>query len=169
MERTRIFVLLLAVFSLGWLLNSAITNFVYYDAEKQIPLSFAGFSKSPEQLSPSNRVQESQIHVYGDRVVLDIKEATWANFTDTNSMDPYLDQESNSLEIKPKGPDDVKIGDIISYYSSINGSIIVHRVINRGTDDRGIFYIVKGDNNNTKDPEKVRYSQVHGVLVGIIY
>ncbi len=167
--KLRMFVLLLTVFSIGWLLNSALTNFVYYDSEKQVPLSFAGFSKSPEQLSPSDRVSEDQIHVYDDRVVLDLQGATWASFTDTNSMDPYLDAESNSIEVKPTGPEDVKVGDIISYYSSINGDLIVHRVIGRGVDSNGLYYIVKGDNNKNRDPEKVRYAQIHGVLVGIIY
>ena len=169
MHKLRIITVFLIVFSLGWLLNSAITSFVYYDAEKPLPLSVMPFMKAPERLSPSDHVKEEQIHVYSDRVVLDIKGANWAKFTNTNSMDPYMDEDSNSIEIKPTTPNDIKEGDIISYYSSITGDLVVHRVVGKDNDSRGVFYIVKGDNNSQKDPEKVRFEQVHGVLVGIIY
>ena len=61
------------------------------------------------------------------------------------------------------------MGDIISYRSSIAGGLVVHRVIGTGVDDQGVFYIVQGDNNPVRDPEKVRFDQIHGVLIGIIY
>jgi len=167
--KTRVFVLLLIVFSFGWLLNSLITNFTYYDGEKALPVSFMPFLSSPERLSPSDHVKEDQIHVYKDKVVIEVADSQWASFANTNSMDPYIDESSNSIEIKPKGPSDIKEGDIISYHSSITGDLVVHRVVSRGVDENGAFYILKGDNNPTKDPEKVRFDQVHGILVGIIY
>ncbi|MBW2971491.1 hypothetical protein KY359_00500 [Candidatus Woesearchaeota archaeon] len=125
--------------------------------------------KSPERLSPSDHVKESQIHVLSDRVIIDAPGATWATFTDTNSMDPFFDETSNSIEMKPSSPVDINPGDIISYESGITGGLIVHRVVSMGVDDAGVYYIVKGDNNPTQDPEKVRFEQVHGVLIGIIY
>jgi len=161
--------LFLAVFSLGWLLNTFMTNFVYYDSEKPFYFSFTPFMSSPERLSPSDHVKEGQIHVLDDSIILDVKGASWAAFADTNSMDPFLDDSSNSIEIRPESPDAVGIGDIISYVSSITGDIIVHRVVSKGVDDSGVFFLVKGDNNPTQDPEKVRFDQIHGVLIGIIY
>lgn len=161
--------LFLAVFSLGWLLNTVLTQFVYYDAEQPLSFGFVPFLASPEQLSPSDHLKESQIHVYDDRVVLDIEDATWASFTDTNSMDPFFDETANSIERKPGSPDDIKPGDIISYRSSLTDGLVVHRVISRGVDSNGPYYIVKGDNNPVRDPEKVRFDQVHGVMIGIIY
>jgi hypothetical protein len=167
--RIRVFVLVLVVFSLGWLLNTVLTNFVYYDAEKPFSFSIVPFMKSPERASPGDHIQESQIHVYNDRVVIDAQGASWAAFTDTNSMDPFFDDAANSIEVVPESADAVSVGDIISYRSSITGDLIVHRVVSKGVDGDGVFYILKGDNNPSQDPEKVRFDQVHGVLIGIIY
>ncbi|HII71689.1 TPA: hypothetical protein HA265_02955 [Candidatus Woesearchaeota archaeon] len=125
--------------------------------------------KAPERASPGDHVQENQIHVYNDKVVLEVQGAKWASFTNTNSMDPYLDAEANSLEITPKSSNEIKTGDIISYYSGITGDLIVHRVVEKGTDENGTYFMVKGDNNPQRDPEKIRFDQVHGVLIGIIY
>lgn len=169
MRKLRLFLVLVTVFSLGWLLNTLLTQFVYYDAEKPLSLGFVPFLSSPERTSPSDHLKESQIHVYDDRVVLDVAGASWASFTDTNSMDPFFDETANSLELKPSSADDINPGDIISYRSSLTDGLIVHRVVSKGVDSDGVYYIVKGDNNPTQDPEKVRFSQVHGVMIGIIY
>jgi signal peptidase I len=146
-----------------------LTNFVYYDSQKPLSFSFSPYFQSAELNSPSDHVFEDQIHIYGDKVVIEVPEAKWASFTDTNSMDPFLDETSNSIEIQPKTPADIKSGDIISYYSSITGDLIVHRVVAVELDQDGVYYILKGDNNPSRDPEKVRFDQVHGILVGIIY
>ncbi len=169
MSRIRLFIAVLAVFCLGWIMNTVLTNFVYFDSEKPFSFSFVPFMASPERVSPSDHLQESQIHVYDDKVIIDAKGATWASFTDTNSMDPFFDDTANSIEITPSSPADVEVGDIISYRSSITGDLIVHRVVSQGVDDSGVFYIVKGDNNPSQDPEKVRFDQIHGVLIGILY
>jgi len=167
--RIRIFVLIIAFFSLGWLLNTCLTNFVYYDAEKPFSFSIVPFMKSPERSSPSDHIKESQIHVYDNQVVIDAKGASWAAFTDTNSMDPFFDDTANSIEVMPDSADGVNVGDIISYRSSITDDLIVHRVVSKGVDGDGVFFIVQGDNNPSQDPEKIRFDQVHGVLIGIIY
>jgi hypothetical protein len=167
--KIRLFLIVLTVFSLGWLLNTVLTNFVYYDAEKPLSFGFVPFMSSPERLSPSDHVKESQIHVYDNKVVIDAHGATWASFTDTNSMDPFFDETANSIELRPASPDEIEPGDVISYRSGITKDLIVHRVVAKGVDDNGVFYIVQGDNNPNQDPEKIRFEQVHGVLIGIIY
>lgn len=169
LDKKKLFIAFIVVFSLGWILNSALTNFIYYDPDKSIPFSFSPVFVSKEIESPSNHIKEEQIHIYSDKVILDIPNAKWASFTDTNSMDPLLDETSNSIELSPKQPSDINEGDIISYHSKITGSIIVHRVIDISTDNKGVYYIVKGDNNPIRDPEKIRFEQIHGVLVGVIY
>lgn len=169
MRKLRLFLILVTVFSLGWLLNTLLTQFVYYDSQKPFSLGFAPFLSSPERLSPSDHVSERQIRVYDDRVVIDVAGVSWASFTDTNSMDPFFDETANSLEIRPGSVDDVNPGDIISYRSSLVKGLIVHRVISKGMDSDGVYYIVKGDNNPVPDPEKVRFDQIHGVMIGIIY
>lgn len=163
------FILILSIFSLGWLLNTVLTNFIYYDAEKPLSFGFSPLFSSPERASPSDHIKASQIHVFDNKVVIDAPGAKWAEFTDTNSMDPFLDETSNSIEISPGSPADIGVGDIISYRSGLANNLIVHRVVSRGVDEDGVFYLVKGDNNPRQDPEKVRFSQVHGILIGIIY
>lgn len=137
--------------------------------EKHLPASFfpTSFFSSPEVSSPSDWIKEEQIKVYPDRVLLEIQNPSWAAFTDTNSMDPFLDETANAIEIKPKNPEQIKAGDVISYQSSYG--LVIHRVIEKGEDEEGVYYLVKGDNNSFKDPFKVRFEEVKGVVVAIIY
>ncbi len=128
------------------------------------------FPSSPyaaEKASPQDRIPESSIKVYNDKVVLDIKDAKWASFADTNSMDPLLDKGANAIQIKPQSCEDIKTGDIITY--NYNGRKIIHRVMQRSYDEKGAYFIVKGDNNDEPDPLKVRCGDVERVLIAIIY
>ncbi len=122
---------------------------------------------SNEIYSPSDWIKEDQIKVYNNKIVLEIFNSTWAKFTNTNSMDPFIDESANAIEILPDDPDMISIGDVISYQTI--GGIVIHRVIDKGYDNKGIFYTVKGDNNSFKDPFKVRYEDIKGVVVAVIY
>ncbi len=117
--------------------------------------------------SPYDHVREEQIRVYDDKIVIDVQGAQWANFADTNSMDPFLDQGSNALQLVPTSADDIHIGDIVSYQRG--DSRIIHRVIHIGEDEEGTYFVLKGDNNPTSDPGKVRFEDVDRVLFAIIY
>jgi len=140
-----------------------------------IPLSAADAQQptsvftTPEMISPSDWISENQIHVLSDKIIISISNASWARFTDTNSMDPLFDVNSNTIEIKPENPSDIQIGDIISYNSRIMGTTIIHRVVDIKNDSNGIYFVTKGDNNLYRDPERVRFDQIKGVVVGIIY
>jgi hypothetical protein len=126
-------------------------------------------SFSNEKHSPSDWVKENQIHVYNDKIVIDIEGAMWSRFTDTNSMDPMFDKGSNGIEIIPESAEQVGVGDVVSYKSEYADGVIIHRVIEKGQDEKGDYFIVKGDNNNSADPGKIRFNQIEGVLVGILY
>ncbi|MBI5398979.1 signal peptidase I [Candidatus Woesearchaeota archaeon] len=172
MLQKRIVILVLLIFSLGWVANSLISSLFAVDLEKPYFFSFSpysGFNKAPERLSPADHISESQVHVYNDKVVLDIPKASWAQFTDTNSMDPFLDKGANSIEIAPSNPEDIHVGDVVSYQSKITNDLIIHRVISKEVDDNGIFFLVKGDNNPAADPQKIRFEDVRGVVVGVVY
>ena len=146
-----------------WLVNDITAN-----VEKPASLNvFDKFSK--EKQSPSDLIKENQIHVYEDRIVIDLKGAIWSRFTDTNSMDPVFDIGSNGIEIIPNSADIINVGDIISYKSEYADGVIIHRVIEKGTDEKGTYFIVKGDNNASADPGKIRFEQIEGILVGILY
>lgn len=159
--------LILCVFSLGVLLGIAEP-----DAFEK-PLSSKSFQfghfGSNELASPEDYISEDDIHVLSDKVVIDIDNPQWARFTDTNSMDPVLDYGTNAIQIIPQTPDQIKIGDIISYQLHGSDSVIIHRVISKGIDDEGDYFVLKGDNNAQSDPNNVRFSQIKRKVVALIY
>ena len=120
-----------------------------------------------ERDSPQNWIPEQDIKVYNSGVVINVKNPEWARFADTNSMDPLFDEDANAIEIIPESVDDIEVGDIVSYkYNDIS---IVHRVVEKGIDEQGVYFIMKGDNNSDDDPYKVRFDQIQRVVVAIIY
>jgi hypothetical protein len=119
--------------------------------------------------NPTDRVPEKAIKVYGDRIVLDIQDAEWATFTDTKSMEPIIFAGSNAIEVQPKTTDDIKVGDIVSYRSKYADGSTIHRVVYKGEDEDGTYFIMKGDNLPTSDPGRVRFDQIDRVVVAIIY
>lgn len=132
--------------------------------DSQIPAAVFG---GKEQLSPGDWVKENQIQVFPTRVILNVPDATWAGFTNTNSMDPLLDEDANAIEVKPTNPQSIDVGDVISYHTTYG--TVIHRVIEKGEDEQGVYYIVKGDNNRFSDPFKVYFKDVEGVVVAVIY
>ena len=76
---------------------------------------------------------------------------------------------SRAILLRPKNIENIKIGDIISYNSKLCNCTIVHRVINKGYDEKGLYFITKGDNINKKDPKKVYAKDVRSVVVAILY
>ncbi|MFH0752320.1 MAG: signal peptidase I [archaeon] len=127
----------------------------------------SGLNES-ERISPSDTITEGQIRVYDDRVVIYMDNPYLAEYTNSNSMDPVLDEGANGLLIIPK-EEDLNLGDIVSYQSEHNENLIVHRIVEIGNDDLGTFYRMKGDNNSSVDFEKVRFEQIKYKTLGIIY
>ena len=124
-------------------------------------------AQGPEMVSPADRVDSENIAIMANGVLIrDLKDVRLVNLADTNSMDPVLDAEATAIEIIPKSADELNVGDIVSYQSGSN--TVIHRIISVGSD--GEWYaITKGDNNAVSDPEKVRFEQIKGVVVGIVY
>jgi len=125
--------------------------------------------RTDQKASPSDWIKENQILVFNSQVVLDLKNAEWATFTDTHSMEPVLSARSNAIEVRPKSTDEIQVGDIISYKSEYADGIIIHRVIEKNEDDNGVYFILKGDNNPKPDPGKIRFEQIQRVVVAIVY
>ncbi|MBU1976114.1 MAG: signal peptidase I [Nanoarchaeota archaeon] len=119
--------------------------------------------------SPQDRVQEEQITVYKKKVILNIDNVYRGFLLDTNSMDPVMDEGTTTLAIKPEAPKDIQPGDIVLFSSDTNEYHIIHRIIEVGEDEQGMYYITKGDNNPTEDPTKVRFEDIVAVVVGILY
>src|SRR3989344_5877204 len=129
-------ILILVPFLLGLIISQAVSDNISFEMP---------FSDSKEKISPHDRIDESQIFVYNDMVVLQMKGASLAEYADTNSMDPLLDEGSNGIEIAPKDENDLHVGDIIAYETSIG--LIVHRIVGIGDDEEGKYFILKGNNN----------------------
>ena len=125
------------------------------------------FNPVLEVQGPYDRIQENQVELQADQVVLRIPNAQFAGFTNTNSMDPLLDSDSNALEIVPQSEEEVHVGDIVSY--RYKDDTFIHRIVGKGKDADGAYYIMKGDNIDNPDPVKVRFSQIQRVLVAILY
>jgi hypothetical protein len=167
---------LLIFFFIGWIFGNITTAraITIPEEPKEMPSSpwttmFGIMQSAKERISPYDRISENQIHVYNDRIVIDLQNAEWASFTDTNSMDPVIDKGANAIQIVPHSPDDIHLGDIVSYKSSLVSGTIIHRVVKIGQDSEGWYAILKGDNLSQEDPEKVRFDQVQRVVVAIIY
>ena len=82
----------------------------------------------------------------------------------TNSMEPGL-PPGTLLVVKPIDPDDVRIGDVITYQiRSGDPAVITHRVIAIDSDSLGeSSFILQGDNNGSAD-DPVRPVQVKAKL-----
>ncbi len=122
-----------------------------------------------EKPSPKERISQKNIYVFENEVVLKIENPQWAVFTDSNSMDPLIDSESKAIEIIPKDESELQVGDIAAYESKSKKATVIHRIVFIGRDQVGWYALMKGDNNNYNDPERVRFEQVKRVVVAIIY
>lgn len=128
---------------------------------------FTGFVIGSNSLStPSNFLDNKDILIYPDRVVLNVGGATLSSYDSTGSMIPALGSGVNGIVVKPESDAEISVGDIISFR---NGNrIIVHRVIYKGIDDQGVYFITKGDNSEVSDG-KIRFEDVEHVVVALVY
>ncbi|NJL44157.1 MAG: hypothetical protein HC945_02475 [Nitrosarchaeum sp.] len=149
-----------------------------YTTERTMPTITQQLVRLPsqgitERPSPSDWIAEERIKVSPTKVEIDLtglqRPIQWATFTDTNSMDPVIDAGANAIEFVPRNEDDIGQGDIVSYLSAYAQGPVIHRVVEKGTDEEGTYYILKGDNNPQPDPGKVRFSQIQRVVLAIIY
>lgn len=124
------------------------------------------FGGTMERASPSDWIKEDQIIIEDDQIIIKIDKALISRFSNTNSMDPVLDENSNGIEIVAESPEQLKAGDLITY--ELDNDLVIHRIIEIGYDDEGWFCITKGDNNRAAD-EKVRFSQIRYITIGILY
>ncbi len=121
----------------------------------------------PERDSPGDYIKEWQIHIYPDKVVIDVQRPILAAFADTNSMDPVFDAQHNAIEIVPQRTSDIQVGDIVSYKTDYGN--IIHRVKEIGQDEDGWYAIFKGDNNPVPDPGRIRFHQLQRKAIAFIY
>lgn len=130
-------------------------------------IPFTSANIATETFEPTVRIPQSNISLSKQGAQINSEGMLWAVIADTGSMKPTLTKNSHVLQIRPTRPEELQVGDIISY--KYQDTIIIHRIISTGFDDEGWFAIAKGDNNQLPDREKVRFEQIDRVVVGIIY
>lgn len=165
MKKSITLISILMFLTLGWLANDAYQTFGVSETVERAKSVIVGL---PAKAMPVDRISEDKIKVLPDKIVIDVPNARWATFTPTHSMAPVFDVGSNAIQIIPQTSAEIQVGDIVSYVWK-DGSIIIHRVIETGSDENGWFATLKGDNNPTPDPEKVRFEQIKRVVVAIVY
>lgn len=116
--------------------------------------------------APFGRISEDNITVLSDKVILKIPDAKLSDYVDSGSMKPVLDKGTKGIQIVPSSEDDVRVGDIVTY--RFGGVLIVHRVVEKGVDGKGVYFITKGDNNLIRDV-KIRFKDIEFVTVAILY
>ncbi len=122
---------------------------------------------SVKRAPPQVRLSLDDLHFDSDSVTIDVGEAMPGLIAPTGSMEPLLTQDTVVLEVQPRRVSDILPGDIIIYERE--GVRIIHRVIETGWDADGWYAVTQGDNNPRPDPGVVRFRQVKGLVVGIIY
>jgi hypothetical protein len=148
---------LIIFFILGWFLKSVIETISIHQEKP--------FMGDKEISSPYNRIKEDDLQLSPDKLVINLPGIALASYTDTNSMDPLLDEKTTGIEIIPKTEEEIHVGDVVAYESG--NDLIPHRVIQTGKDDQGWYAIVKGDNSESL--EKIRFEQIRYVLIGVFY
>ena len=179
--------LLICVFLLGVIATNIYSHYASAQTDLQLPGNNAAggyeyktetaFERAVAMLqttgneiaSPLDRIREDQILVTNEQIIINLKGAEWASFTDTNSMDPVIDAGAHAIEIIPTSEDQIQVGDIVAYESDYADGVIIHIVVHKAQDEQGTYFVMKGDNNPISDPGKVRFEQIKKVVVAIIY
>lgn len=91
----------------------------------------------------------------------------------TGSMEPTLKCGDLPLMYPVDSPNDIRVGDIITYNipptrSYPDSDFMIHRVVQIVYTDNGVHYRTKGDDSDI-DPELIPFENVTGKIIGVIY
>ena len=130
--------------------------------------SISGFFIFPDKKvsSPSDFISEEGIYADNEKVIIYLEKPILSRYNNSGSMLPTLNEFSNGVSFKPNSSDVINVGDIISFEQ--DGISIIHRVVEKGVDENGVYFVTRGDNNNVND-KKIRYEDIDSVIVAIIY
>jgi len=149
------------VFLLG-LLSATILSYSFEALESPFQIN-TGLNNGS---APSDFVKEDQIKIYQDRIVIYVNDASLSKYAATGSMKPVFDQGANGIRVEPSSENNINVGDLISFN---NGErLVIHRVVEKGTDSKGVYFIPKGDNNSTTDG-KIRFKDIRYITIGVIW
>ena len=86
----------------------------------------------------------------------------------TNSMSPTM-KKGDLIIVKNVDPSTLVVGDIISFYDTIDGINVIktHRIISIYDDGKARIYTTKGDNNDTDDNYGLTEVDIVGKYINI--
>lgn len=125
--------------------------------------------------SPCHRINYDSINTFDTQTSINLAGITKGKTFNTGSMLPVINGNSTILYNQIAGENNLCIGDIIMYNETSAGcynkysDLALHRIIKKGADEKGTYFITKGDNNNIADDCKVRINDIRVVVVGILY
>ena len=116
--------------------------------------------------SGSNWIDRANITLFSDKVIIKVANSTLGSYTDTGSMEPIMNENTKGIEIRPENEEQILVGDIVVFRDG--DRLIAHRVVEKGIDEVGVYFITKGDNNDFSDG-KIRFSDIESVVVGVVW
>jgi hypothetical protein len=146
------------IFVIGFLLGSLLST---------IDLSQASSLKAKEIPSPQIRIGTDSIAFLPDKVIINKPGIMGSTYTNTNSMDPILDQGMTGLSYPVNKDTELYEGDIITY--DINGRLYTHTIKYILQNNNEKIYIVSGTTSNFLLNSKVPHNKVLYVKVGNIF
>ncbi|OED30926.1 signal peptidase I [Methanosphaera sp. WGK6] len=78
----------------------------------------------------------------------------------TENIDTYGIQEFNPET-------DVEVGDVVVYHATWYPEPVIHRVIDIQYENGSKYYIIKGDNNEVRDPYPVSSEQIYAKVLTV--
>ena len=129
-----------------------------------------GCTEAPILENPS-KISRNEMHFFHNGTQIDLDNYTWVYFNDseTVSMYPAIKKNSHAIGLEVEQNTQINIGDIVLFKVAGINDNYVHRVIERGYDDYGEYFITKGDNNRKKDNVKLRRSHISYIIAAVIY
>ncbi len=150
------------IFLIGFLSANLLSFYLVYGLEMPFLMNF-GVSYND---APFDFIKQDQIQIYEDKIVINVEGASMSRYAPTGSMKPVLDEGANGIRVKPKSEDNIHVGDIITFKQGSH--LIVHRVVDKGIDQEGIYFVTKGDNNSVVDG-KIRFLDIEYITVAMIW
>jgi len=93
-------------------------------------------------------------------ILILIKLLGWNMFSvDSASMSPQY-QTDTLVIVQPADPDEIEVGDVITYVFNEDGVLVTHRVVDINKERK--TFTTKGDANNSEDPIPVLWSNLVG-------
>lgn len=136
-------------------------------------LMLIGLTGCPKQYNTNGYTFDKDNIIFNQKNIrINIDDYDYYDF-DTTEQSMYPTIKKGSLGIAKRFNEDIELndGDIISFNVTQDGELLTyaHRIVKKGTDKQGDYFITKGDNQWFKDNNKVRYEDISHVFIGIIY